>query len=63
MEQPDNVLPVQTVVRLKQHVYEALEKSLGAPFPASNGDTAYALGIQRVLYELRKGIVVNDNQG
>lgn len=63
MEQADNVLPVREIVRLEQHVYEALEKQLGKPFPATNGDTAYALGIQRVLYELRQGFVVNVNKG
>ena len=59
MEQADNVeRRVVEVHRLSRKVYEELEKMCGPPFPASNGDTGYALGIQRVLFELRKGIVV-----
>lgn len=51
---------VQTVVRLRKDVYEKLEKECGLPYPDAQGNTAYALGVQRVLYELRKGIVVDD---
>lgn len=61
MEQEDNVKRrVVECHRLTRKVYEALEKDLGKPYPASNGDTAYALGIQRVLFELRQGIVVDE---
>lgn len=56
----DREVKVVTVTRLTRQVYEALEKEVGKPYPDSQGNTAYALGIQRVLYELRKGIVLDD---
>ena len=60
MEQANDNVQVRTVTRLTKQVYEALEEACGKPYPDSQGNTAYALGIQRVLYELRKGIVIDD---
>lgn len=60
MEQANEAARVVTVTRLTKQVYEALEKQCGTPYPDSSGNTAYALGVQRVLWELRKGVVVDD---
>ena len=60
MEQANEAARVKTVTRLTKQVYEALEEQCGKPYPDSHGNTAYALGVQRVLYELRKGIVIDD---
>lgn len=54
-------IKVITVYRLDKEVYDILEKQLGHIQVGSSSnvhDVAYQLGIQKVLQELRKGIVI-----